>query len=291
METFVKLNRRFMEWRWYHDPAMTHLFTHLIMRANYSDADWQETTVRRGQLVTSRHALAMETGLTEKVVRRCLHQLAKTGEIRTESTHHYSLITVIKYAEYQGDGAPMGQQKTSEGPAVGQQRATIEEEKKERKEENALPCPAPSKESLTVADTEMDSRQFMDLFNHAMQGKRIAQIEGIDAKRQELLNACLKEFGKDALFTVIHKAAASSFLNDGARISFLASYDWIFKPSNFRKILEGNYDDNVKPNKNNHGADNISGYRSADDIVSGAAGIILGLRSGSNQAQEELPVV
>lgn len=291
MESFVKLNRRFMEWRWYHDPAMTHLFTHLIMRANYSDTDWQEATVRRGQLVTSRHALAMETGLSEKVVRRCLRQLEKTGEIRTESTHHYSLITVVKYTEYQGDGTSMGQQKASEGPAIGQQRATIEEEKKERKEENALSCPTPSKESLSIADTEMDSRHFMDFFNHAMQGKRIAQIEGIDAKRQELLNACLKEFGKDALFTVIHKAAASSFLNDGARISFLASFDWIFKPSNFRKILEGNYDDYVKFNKNNHGADNTSGYRSADDIVSSAAGIILGLRSGSDQAQEELPVV
>ena len=154
-----------------------------------------------------------------------------------------------------------------------------------------MPCPAPSKESLTVADTEMDSRQFMNLFNHAMQGKRIPQIEGVDAKRQELLNTCIREFGKDALFTVIQKAAASSFLNGGGRSSFVARFEWIFKPSNFRKILEGNYDDNVKPNKNNHGADNISGYRSADDIVSGAAGIILGLRSGSGEAQEELPVV
>ena len=41
------------------------------------------------------------------------------------------------------------------------------------KDEYYMSCPTPYKESLTVADTEMDSRHFMDFFNHAMQGKRI----------------------------------------------------------------------------------------------------------------------
>ena len=41
------------------------------------------------------------------------------------------------------------------------------------KDEYYMSCPTPCKESLTVADTEMDSRHFMDFFNHAMQGKRI----------------------------------------------------------------------------------------------------------------------
>lgn len=124
MESFVKLNRSIMEWRWYHDPAMTHLFLHLVMRANYTDADWQDITVRRGQLVTSRHALAAETGLTEKVIRRCLHQLEKTGEISITPTNHYSLIAITKYTDYQGEGAPMGQQGANRGPTKGQPRAS-----------------------------------------------------------------------------------------------------------------------------------------------------------------------
>ena len=300
--TFEDINlkwlKKFEEWLTTDCPHVNARAIHFRnLRAVFNKAIEEDLTsnypfrkFKRGQLVTSRHALAMETGLSEKVIRRCLRQLERTGEIRTKPTHHYSLITVVKYTEYQGDSTTMGPQKASEGPAIGQQRATIEEEKNEIKEESALLCPSPSEEHLMV-DTEMDIRQFMNFFNHTMLGKRIPQIEGINAVQKDLLNACCREYGKDALFTVVQKAAASSFLNGGGRSSFLARFDWIFKPSNFRKILEGNYDDNVKPDKNNYGTGYTSGYRSADDIIGGATGIILDLRSGSDEAQGELPVV
>lgn len=130
MEGYIREYRKIMQWRWYHDIAVAHLFRHLILSANYTTADWQDITISRGQLVTSRQKLAYETGLTEKMVRRCLKALEKTGEIQLQSSNKYTLITICKYSEYQGTGDSIGQHRANTGPAEGLQRATIEEGKK-----------------------------------------------------------------------------------------------------------------------------------------------------------------
>ncbi|MBR1525158.1 MAG: hypothetical protein IJ640_00660 [Prevotella sp.] len=45
---------------------------------------------------------------------------------------------------------------------------------------------------------------------------------------------------------MIDNAADSMFLNGGGERGFCASFDWLFQPNNFLKVLEGNYA-NVAP--------------------------------------------
>ena len=56
----------------------------------------------------------------------------------------------------------------------------------------------------------------------------------------------MREYGKDAVLTAIKKAAESDFLNGCGNKAFVASFDWIFRPTNFPKVLEGNYDNKEK---------------------------------------------
>ncbi len=116
MVGYIKLFRSITQWLWYTDFQVCHLFIHLILTANFYDSEWQEITILRGQLVTSRLRLAKETGLSEKVVRRCLKSLEKTGEIFVEPTNKYSIITIRHYADYQGDVLKSGQQRANRGP-------------------------------------------------------------------------------------------------------------------------------------------------------------------------------
>ena len=98
------------------------------------------------------------------------------------------------------------------------------------------------------------SENVMRFWNHTMISPvAIPTIAKMTPKRKTVVNARVKEFGINAVYQAISKAAESSFLNGGGSKGFLADFDWVFRPNNFPKVLEGNYDD-VKPiNKNGNG--------------------------------------
>ena len=108
--------------------------------------------------------------------------------------------------------------------------------------------PSRSKEDV------IDWNAFLKFFNDTMANKAIKSITIISKARKESVRARMREYGKKALFDVIQKAAASDFLNGKSQRGFLASFDWMFKPMNFPKVLEGNYDnrDGMQFNNNNN---------------------------------------
>lgn len=98
------------------------------------------------------------------------------------------------------------------------------------------------------------SDKVMKFWNNVMKSPvAIPPIAKMTPKRKTMVNARVKEFGINAVYQAISKASESSFLNGGGSKGFLADFDWVFRPNNFPKVLEGNYDD-VKPiNKNGNG--------------------------------------
>ncbi len=100
---------------------------------------------------------------------------------------------------------------------------------------------------IVKSDEEKENREYCNkvakYFNEQMQGKQVKQIMKLSQKRKSHIIARTKEFGKQAVAIVIQKTAASKFLNGDNSRGFLASFDWIFRPNNFTKIYEGNYDD------------------------------------------------
>lgn len=99
--------------------------------------------------------------------------------------------------------------------------------------------------SLTVASTKKEadeSQSVCDYFNRVIEGKGMAQIRALTPKRKSAINARIREYGIEQVYAMIDNAAASSFLNE----SSWASFDWIFRPNNFVKVLEGNYGNRQK---------------------------------------------
>ena len=103
-------------------------------------------------------------------------------------------------------------------------------------------------------------KEVAEYFNKAMDGKQIQKIKKLNDFRKAHIAARLKDFSKQDVFEVIDKAAASDFLNGCGRNGFKATFDWIFRPNNFPKILEGNYDNGnnnkQQPQNGNTGYDN-----------------------------------
>lgn len=64
-------------------------------------------------------------------------------------------------------------------------------------------------------------------------------------KRYTMLQARIKEYGIDAIISAIENISNSSFLRGQNRKGWTITFDWLIKPNNFLKVLEGNYKDNI----------------------------------------------
>lgn len=67
-----------------------------------------------------------------------------------------------------------------------------------------------------------------------------------DARKNRIL-LLQKKYGKESIQIAIEKTRDSEFLQGDNKENWIASFDWIFKPANFLKILEDNYENREKP--------------------------------------------
>lgn len=109
-------------------------------------------------------------------------------------------------------------------------------------------------EKVTVKGEAFDIRRFVEYWNEIMTANRsvIPTVSKVGKTRRGLILARLRENGKKALAVVTQKCAVSDFLNGRNNGGFVASFDWVFKPTNFIKVLDGNYDNNGQANQRHH---------------------------------------
>lgn len=102
------------------------------------------------------------------------------------------------------------------------------------------------------ASAGSDERDWLGFFNGEMEAAKAAipRLKRLTTERCGMLNARIKENGAEAVEEVIRKAASSGFLNGGGNHGFRADFNWLMRPRNFIKVLEGNYD-NDKQNYDN----------------------------------------
>lgn len=116
-----------------------------------------------------------------------------------------------------------------------------------------------SKDSLSSC--ELDFARLLEFFNSQLKKNNslIPSIKQLSDARKKTLKARAREYGKEALVKVFQKAAISDFLNGKNDRSFTASFDWLLKPTNFPKVLEGNYDNPVKDKPKDAITSNVNG--------------------------------
>lgn len=98
---YIKISRKFLNWRWYDEDTTFKVFMHLLMTANYEDKKWNKITVKRGQRITSYRMLSFELKKSINTVKLHLERLVNTGEITIKSTNNYTIITIPNYSHYQ----------------------------------------------------------------------------------------------------------------------------------------------------------------------------------------------
>jgi hypothetical protein len=79
---------------------------------------------------------------------------------------------------------------------------------------------------------------------------KLSKVNTISESRKKAIRARWNEHGRDNIWKVFKKTFESDFLNGKNESNWMASFDWVMNPTNFVKILDGNYDNREKPKTN-----------------------------------------
>ncbi len=94
---------------------------------------------------------------------------------------------------------------------------------------------------------KIDYAALVNYFNNETKGIFGTIRMPLSEKRKGMINARIKEHGKKTFIQMIKKAVLSNFLKGENSRNFIATFDWLIRPTNFEKVISGNYDN--KTNK------------------------------------------
>ena len=273
---YIKLYRRLIAWEWYKESPMVHLLVHLILMANRQPGRWKGVELQRGQLITGRHALSLQTGITERTCRTCLERLKTTKEIAIETTNRYTLITLLKYDTYQDrndrsdqTGDQSGDKQTTSDRPQTRSKEDKEEEKERVKRENnphqpydepaaasGTACPKRGKPRHKSPKPDFTNGQ---LFKNPGFTAPFCAGQWNDWCRNKKAPYRTQVVAEEALGYLYELSNGNETLATEAlrvaRISDWQSFHWHFK----HQTKQPNHDPATQPNHdaNHHGADNL----------------------------------
>ena len=164
---YVKIHRKLIQWGWYKNYIVKDVFLHLIFTANFKDVPWENTVIKRGQVVTSYKSLAEDLGFTIRQVRTAINKLKSTREIAVKATNKYSIITVVNWEDYQTDeeketskttSTATNERQTSDNQTTfkRQQRKNDKNDKNEKKRDSAPRIVLSDEEIVALMEKEYE---------------------------------------------------------------------------------------------------------------------------------------
>ncbi len=178
------------------------------------------------------------------------------GSAETQKTH--SVISVTEKPK-----EPSG------GIYIKNKKQEIKYEKQEDILDEQSSSLALSTENAAPKEKPIDYVGIMNFYNKSMHGRKIAQIRGLSEDRKQAIHARIVQYGIDAVYEVITKAARSDFLNGHNDKNWSPDATWLFGPKNFIKVLEGRYDNNSPFGNGNNGNSNEQRARTVGEKVLG----------------------
>jgi hypothetical protein len=104
-EGYIKLWRKSLDSPVWDNPKVWRFWTWCLMKASHKDIDimvgYQNITLQPGQFVFGLNNASLETKLSIQSIRTCLSILKNDDSITVKSTNKYSVISIVKWQDYQ----------------------------------------------------------------------------------------------------------------------------------------------------------------------------------------------
>lgn len=259
MEYYIPISRRLFEHQLWCEERIYSRFEawlDLIQSARFEDTKQlignRFIEVKKGQILASLRFLAGRWQWSTKKVNSFLDLLIQDKMIIKETPKEtgQTVITICNYDKYnsqiiQEETEKKQQGNTKETPWKQQGNKV----NKDKKENNI----GDSDESLVCGTSQphtehIDYSELVKFFNEETKGVFGTVRTPLSDSRKGMINARIKSYGKKTFADMIRKAYQSDFLKGQNKKGWTASFDWLIKPTNFEKVISGNYDNKNRTN-------------------------------------------
>ena len=259
-EGWIKLHRKMREWQHYQRPSVRLVFEELLFCANTNAVWFHGIKINRGETIVSIDTICTFTGFSRATVVAALKILEDTKEIKRSKCWRGTRTKILNFDKYQNISSSTSSIESSSNSELQTELLTElqtellikpkQEIKNNKKEKNNIISTNVDTSGADAPDKKLSSQDKVDyvgiinFFNRTMEeeGASIPRCKSCEGKRKDFVRARVKQHGIDAVYEMITKASVSDFLNGRTSKPFLANFEWLFRPTNFQKVLEGIYD-------------------------------------------------
>ena len=248
-EQFIRVPKVFIEEdsKYFSMSAMTKLLYGVLLDRNTLSIKngWVDED-KRVFFLFKQESLCRVLGTKDpKTIRKYLNELEKYGLLeRKKQGVNLSDKLYLKHVEITEDQAykTIGKNSLPDGEKFpnGQGKIPYQDGEKfptNKNESNKNE----SNKNENSSTTEKVEKEFIDTVIKKWTDIGLNTVRNIKGKRLDSLHARIKEYSKDDVLTVIENVKYSDFLKGNNNRNWTADIDWILKPNNFIKVLEGNY--------------------------------------------------
>ena len=126
--SYIKLYRKSLTNQWLQNGDLWCFWCYCLLKASYKAREVfvgdRRELLQPGQFIFGRHKAAEELKMSEQKIRTAMQKLIKWGNLTSRSTNKYSVLTVVNWELYQGNGEESTSKSTNDQPAGNQQATT-----------------------------------------------------------------------------------------------------------------------------------------------------------------------
>ena len=259
---WIRLHRKVRDcWLWDEKPFdRARAWVELLLVANHKDKKTSiggtPIVIQRGQYLTSILKLSDRFGWSRNKTKRFLAVLEAEDMITTERTNQWTIVTIVNYGIYNDkddddeptEGHQKDTEKTSEEQRKDNGRTTTKELKNDKNDEECKECKESnkldSKESNRPTSQSDEAHSDIRKLWNTLSEYGVKPIKKIvpGTQRDTFLKARLRQYGRESFDECIENIKHSEFLKHKLNKTGI-TFDWLIRPNNYPKVLEGNYND------------------------------------------------
>lgn len=245
MQGWVSIHRKIQDnWLWKEKPfSKGQAWIDLLLLANHKEEKFsykdKVITGKRGVVYRSILWLSERWGWDRRTTKKFLMQLKSDNMVSFSCTTQGTTITIENYSFYQ-DMVQRDVQRTVQRDVQQVHNAmyTYNNDNNDNNDNKDI-YTSSCDDSTPPTHQKIDFSSIKNYFNQNCTA--FPEVREMTERRKTTIRAFIKKHTEEDLYKLFDMAQASGFLTGDNSTGWKASFDWIIKPANTVKILEGNY--------------------------------------------------
>lgn len=220
----------------------------LLLMANYKPSfiyvRGNKVNIGVGQIAIGIEKLAQRWQWSRGKAERFLNELEIEKQIIQQKSFITTLISIVNYERYQ-QSSEADEQADSQADNQADNQADREALKNinniKKVKNNIIEPKGSLSDSCPTHNEPIDFEALVNFFNDITGGVFGIVKNPLSEKRKTLVRARIREHGKKTFVDAIYTAMRSDFLKGQNGKGWTMTFDWMIKPTNYEKIITGNY--------------------------------------------------